>query len=94
MNAGSSPIAERFTGLVGIAFSRARRRIRWRTVAWGLGLQVGLAIFVLRVPAGRALFRGALAPERKHGLARLGVRAMLAGTLANFLSATIAGMLL
>ena len=37
---------------------------------------------------------GALAPERKGDLARLGFRAMLAGTLANFLSATIAGMLL
>ena len=37
---------------------------------------------------------GALVPERKHDLARLGFRAMLAGTLANFLSATLAGMLL
>ena len=37
---------------------------------------------------------GALAPERKHDLARLGLRAMIAGTLANFLSATLAGMLL
>lgn len=37
---------------------------------------------------------GALAPDRKADLARLGFRAMLAGTLANFLSATIAGMLL
>jgi len=37
---------------------------------------------------------GALAPERRHDLARLGIRAMLAGTFANFLSATIAGMLL
>jgi concentrative nucleoside transporter, CNT family len=37
---------------------------------------------------------GALAPERKGDLARLGFRAMLAGTLANFLSATIAGVLL
>ena len=37
---------------------------------------------------------GALAPERKHDLARLGFRAMIAGTLANFLSATIAGILL
>jgi concentrative nucleoside transporter, CNT family len=37
---------------------------------------------------------GALVPERKRDLARLGLRAMLAGTLANFLSATIAGMLL
>jgi CNT family concentrative nucleoside transporter len=37
---------------------------------------------------------GALVPERKSDLARLGFRAMLAGTLANFLSACIAGMLL
>jgi concentrative nucleoside transporter, CNT family len=37
---------------------------------------------------------GALAPERRHDLARLGLRAMLAGTFANFISATIAGMLL
>jgi hypothetical protein len=37
---------------------------------------------------------GALAPERRHDLARLGLRAMLAGTFANFITATIAGMLL
>jgi concentrative nucleoside transporter, CNT family len=37
---------------------------------------------------------GALAPGRRHDLARLGVRAMLAGTFANFVTATIAGMLL
>jgi concentrative nucleoside transporter, CNT family len=37
---------------------------------------------------------GALAPERRHDLARLGVRALFAGTLANYLSACIAGILL
>jgi CNT family concentrative nucleoside transporter len=37
---------------------------------------------------------GSLAPTRRSDLARLGLRAMLAGTLANFLTATIAGMLL
>jgi CNT family concentrative nucleoside transporter len=37
---------------------------------------------------------GALAPERRHDLARLGFRAMIAGTLANFVTATIAGFLL
>ena len=37
---------------------------------------------------------GALAPERRGDLARLGFRAMLAGTMANFISAAIAGMLL
>jgi concentrative nucleoside transporter, CNT family len=37
---------------------------------------------------------GSLAPSRRGDLARLGMRAMLAGTLANFLTATIAGVLL
>ncbi len=37
---------------------------------------------------------GALAPERRHDLARLGVKALLAGTMANYLSACIAGVLL
>jgi CNT family concentrative nucleoside transporter len=37
---------------------------------------------------------GGLAPERRHDLARLGLRAMFAGTLANFMTATIAGFLL
>jgi CNT family concentrative nucleoside transporter len=37
---------------------------------------------------------GALAPNRKSDLARLGFRAMIAGTLANFMSACIAGLLL
>jgi concentrative nucleoside transporter, CNT family len=37
---------------------------------------------------------GSLAPERKHDLALLGFRAVAAGTLANFISACIAGMLL
>ncbi len=37
---------------------------------------------------------GALVPERRADLARLGFRALLAGTLANYLSACIAGVLL
>jgi CNT family concentrative nucleoside transporter len=37
---------------------------------------------------------GALAPERRSDLARLGLRALLAGTFANFLTACIAGILL
>jgi concentrative nucleoside transporter, CNT family len=37
---------------------------------------------------------GALAPNKKRELARLGIRAMLAGTMANLMSASIAGMLL
>ena len=37
---------------------------------------------------------GALVPERRNDLARLGVRAMLAGTMANLISASIAGIFL
>jgi CNT family concentrative nucleoside transporter len=37
---------------------------------------------------------GPLAPNRRQDLARLGLRAMFAGTLANFMTATIAGVLL
>jgi len=37
---------------------------------------------------------GALAPERRGDLARLGLRAMLAGTMANLMSASIVSMLI
>lgn len=36
---------------------------------------------------------GALAPERRHDLARLGLRALVGGSLACFLTACVAGML-
>ncbi len=35
---------------------------------------------------------GALVPERRHDLAKLGMKALLCGTLASYLSATIAGI--
>ncbi len=37
---------------------------------------------------------GALIPERRNDLARLGLRAMLAGTMANLMSASIVGLLI
>jgi concentrative nucleoside transporter, CNT family len=37
---------------------------------------------------------GGMAPARRSDLARLGLRAMIAGTLASFMTATIAGMLI
>ena len=37
---------------------------------------------------------GALAPNRRDDLARLGIRAMLAGTMANLMSASIVGLFL
>ena len=37
---------------------------------------------------------GGLAPSRRSDLARIGLRAMIAGTLASFMTAAIAGMLI
>jgi concentrative nucleoside transporter, CNT family len=37
---------------------------------------------------------GALAPNKRADLARLGVRAMLAGTMANLMSASLVGIML
>ena len=42
---------------IAIALSHNRKQIRWRVVAWGLGLQLLFAIFVLRIPVGHQLFR-------------------------------------
>ena len=36
---------------------------------------------------------GGLAPERRHDLAKFGLRAVLGGTIATFMTATIAGVL-
>src|SRR6266566_4913257 len=41
---------------IGIALSRNRRAISWRVVAWGVGLQLAFAIFVLRLPLGQTIF--------------------------------------
>jgi len=44
--------------LIGIAWlcSTDRRRIPWRTVGWGLGLQFTLGLLLLKTPAGRPFF--------------------------------------
>ncbi len=57
----------RYTGILGLltmlgfayAFSTNRRAINKKTVAWGLGLQVVFAIFVLKIEMGRQLFQTA-----------------------------------
>jgi len=53
----------RFTGLLGLivflglcyAFSTDRRAIRWRTVGWGLGLQLLFAFLVIKWGAGQSM---------------------------------------
>jgi concentrative nucleoside transporter, CNT family len=55
----------RFTGVLGIVtliglaylFSTHRKAIRLKTIAWGLGLQLALGLFVLRVHSGEWLFQ-------------------------------------
>lgn len=46
--------------LVGLAFllSENRRAVSWRVVAAGLGVQLGLALLLLKVPAAKLLFLG------------------------------------
>jgi CNT family concentrative nucleoside transporter len=58
---------DRFTGVLGILAvllaawlgSTNRRRIRWRTVGWGIGLQLLFAFFVLRFTYGQAALQWA-----------------------------------
>jgi CNT family concentrative nucleoside transporter len=53
----------RFTGILGLivflglayAFSTNRRAIRWRTVAWGLGLQIVFAFLVIKWSYGQTI---------------------------------------
>ncbi len=55
----------RFTGLLGLivflgiayALSTDRRAIKWRTVAWGLGLQIIFAILVIKWSYGQTVLR-------------------------------------
>jgi concentrative nucleoside transporter, CNT family len=63
----------RLTGVLGIAvilglaylFSTNRRAIKMKTIAWGLGLQLALGLFVLRVPSGQIIFQ-TLGAGAKH----------------------------
>ena len=49
-----------FCVLTGLAWlcSENRRAISWRTVAWGLGLQILIGLLVFRLPGSRRLFVG------------------------------------
>src|SRR5271166_6097247 len=63
----------RYVGVLGIAailagaylFSTDRHAIKLKTIAWGLGLQFALGLFVLRVTAGQRIFAAAGAGAKK-----------------------------
>lgn len=56
---------DRWRGLLGLGLilcmawglSSNRRRIPWRVVLWGLALQIGFAVLILKTPAGAAVFQ-------------------------------------
>jgi len=57
-------ILERLRGVIGIvvllaiawALSNSRRKIPWRALAWGLGLQIAFALLILKTSAGETAF--------------------------------------
>jgi concentrative nucleoside transporter, CNT family len=61
-----TPFWARARSLVGLAFlgfvawvlSVDRKRISWRIVFWGVGLQLLFAVFILKTPAGVVIFDG------------------------------------
>ena len=60
-----TPLPERLRSLVGLVvltglawlMSIDRRRVAWRVVAWGIGLQLVFALFILRTGVGATLFQ-------------------------------------
>ncbi|MBL51524.1 MAG: NupC/NupG family nucleoside CNT transporter [Candidatus Marinimicrobia bacterium] len=55
---------DRFTGIIGIVvllgiaytISNDRKNINYRLIGWGLGLQLSIAIFILKTPVGKPIF--------------------------------------
>ena len=63
--------------------SRDRKRFPWRTVFWGMGLQFGFAIFILKTPIGLRIFQGAqVAMDQLNAYAYEGAK-MVFGPLGN-----------
>ena len=60
------PIHQRLISVLGLvvlllaawAMSVDRRRVDWRLLAWGMGLQIVFALFILKTPVGEAMFAG------------------------------------
>lgn len=62
-----TPLVERLRSMVGMAalvgiawgLSVDRKKVPWRLVAWGIGLQLAFALFILKAPVGRDVFDAA-----------------------------------
>jgi CNT family concentrative nucleoside transporter len=61
-----TPLASRLISIVGMLtllligwlLSVDRKRVPWRVIFWGIGLQLIFALFILKTPVGEAIFSG------------------------------------
>jgi len=89
---GTRMVLNEFVAFVKLGEPGVREALQERSVVIATYALCGFANFSsIAIQIGGI---GSLAPTRRGDLARLGLRAMIAGTLANFLTATIAGILL
>ena len=79
----------RFTGLLGIAaimgtawlLSRHKSRIKLRIILWGLGLQFGFAILVLKTSFGKIFQAASVAVTAMLGYSEAGAAFVFGDTL-------------
>ncbi len=89
---GTKVVVNEFVAYLGLADAIAAGSMLPKTIVMATFALCGFANFSsIAIQIGGI---GPLAPERTSELARLGLRAVLAGTLANLMTATIAGVLL
>ena len=89
---GTKVIANEFVAYLNLAGSIGAGSLDPKTVIMATFALCGFAnLSSIAIQIGGI---GPLAPERTSDLAKLGVRAVIAGTFANMMTATIAGILL
>ncbi len=88
----NTPFAQRLMGIVGIAvmiaiawaLSSDRRKVNWKLIAVGVGLQATFGFIVLKTAVGRALFNGAnVVFARLLGFTETGARFIFGNLVKN-----------